>query len=327
MVGTFRLLACICISLLALSACGGGSSSSSSTPNPPPPVIPAGSFLAAPGANCSAGTPCTGPESSLSFTTAAFTASDVGSGGGAMVTLATDATTGRATFVTLNVPTPSGPNYVHAFNLATAQAGTGAFTGFAAVVDGQTFSSDGSRANNFIFDPTLTYSSYGVWGNITAVDASQNETGASGVVAFGQLTPSNATIPKVAPLTYTGRTLGIVIGDPSLAPANGPLALVGTASLTADFNLMTVNGSFNLKSVNTNGVVNNWSTLTLPSTSITTATGFPYTGPISGTAPGATAVAGTLFGNFYGPVANETAGTWSVSGGPIHAAGAYGAKR
>ena len=321
MVGTIRLLACISISLLALSACGGGggsgSGSSSSTTNPPPPLIPAGTFLAAPGATCT-GAACNGPEASFAFTgggTISGTATS--SANGAHVTLTTDAM-GKTSTVSITVPAGSGGNYSHTFDLTnTGVRDTGPFTGFISAQD--IVNTDGTFRNQIVVDPNLTYSSYGFWTNIPV----SGSAGSTGALAFGQLTPA-ANIPTSGTLTYSGKTIGSMINGTTSTP------LIGNESLMANFGSMTLTGTFNLSTVAQSGSLTPWTTLSIsPSANIVSGA---YAGTVSGTILSGTnfggALNGPINGNFYGPTANETAGTLSVTdGATIHAVAAFGAKR
>jgi hypothetical protein len=315
MVGTIRLLNCISISLLALSACGGGGSSSSSSSSPPPPLIPAGTFLAAPGTTCT-GSACTGPEASYTFTGGGAFGTGSSSAGGAQVTLTTDGT-GKTSRVSINVPAGSG-NYSHTFDLTnTGVRDTGPFAGFISAQD--IVNSDGTFRNQIILDPNLTYSSYGFWTNIPVSSGA----GSTGALAFGQLTPT-ANIPKTGSLTYTGNTIGSMIDGTTTTP------LVGTESLTANFGATTPNvtGTFNINTVAPSGATTHWTNLAIsvPGASIVNST---YAGTVTGSITSGTgSVSGPINGTFNGPTAQETAGTWSVSdGASIHAVGGYGAKR
>ena len=323
MVGTFRLLACISISLLALSACGGGgggNSGSSSSSSPPPPLIPAGTFLAAPGATCTASA-CKVPEASFAFMGGGtINGAPTASANGAQVTLSTDAT-GKTSTVSITVPAGSGPSYSHTFDFTnTGVRDTGPLAGFISAQDG--VNTDGSFRNQIILDPNLTYSSYGFWTNIPVSGGA----GSTGALAFGQLTPT-ANIPTNATLTYSGKTIGSMINGTTSMP------LVGTETLTAHFGAATPNvtGSFALSTVTPNGATTAWTNLAIPVAGANIVNG-AYAGTVSGTILSGTNSGGTLNGpingNFYGPVANETAGTLSVTdGATIHAVAAFGAKR
>ncbi len=310
MVSTIRAITCV--SLLTLSACGGGGGGGGSSPaSPPPPLIPPGTFLAAPGANCT-GSACTGPESSVSFTNPGVFGSGTSSATGAQVTIATDAT-GKASTVTINVPAPGGGFYTHPFDLTTTGvAGTGPFAGFISAFDG--VNADGSRRNQILLDPNLTYSSYGLWTNIPTSAAA----GATGALAFGQLTPAS-NVPINGTFSYSGKTIGAMVDGTKSTP------LIGSETLTANFTNMNLTGSFSLSTVAASGATTPWTTLNIsPAANIMSGA---YTGTVTGSISSGT-VSGPINGKFYGPTAQETAGTWSVSDGAnIHAIGGYGAKR
>jgi hypothetical protein len=306
--GGFRGLT-TCLALVALSACsgggGGGSVTATSTPAPAPP--PASVSLLDSG-------------DSLSFANGAFT-SGSSSPDGAQVTLTADAN-GNARFITLDIPLRGATSYNHTFDLASAlQANPGSpLAGFILIRDGVQLA-DRSFPNNLVLDPTLNFSSYGLWVNVQAVDATGHESGAVGAIAFGNMTPVSG-LPSSGSATYTGKTIGAAITGTSQS------LLAGAVSLNADFGLMKIGGTLTVNDI-TSGTPTPWGTLTLAPTAILPVTGGAYGGinNLSGNIPGGAVATSSLNGHFYGPAANETAGTWSVANSTTHAVGAYGAAR
>lgn len=290
-------------SLLALGACGGHSSSSPATSSPAPSLVPAGSFLA----TASSGS---GSQTGFAFNGNALSAN--GTDPTTQVTVGTDPSTGHRT-LTLNVTANNAPLYTNKFDLAMASPAVVA--PFIGVLDGTTFS-DGSRANEIVVDPTLSFSSYGIWVNTTSLNM-----GNTGAFAVGQMTPA-ANIPTTGQAVYTGSTIG------ALVTGGGSFVLTGNAQLTANFLLMSVSGSLSGMQAFANGTSTPWNTLTLGAAPITAGAGGPYAGAVTSPASGSlVALSGTYNGNFFGPAANETAGTWKVTGTGTTAFGAFGAKR
>jgi hypothetical protein len=312
-VGTLITSSLVALTLSSCGGGGGGGGGSAGMPTPPSP-IPAGTFLAGTGGNFN------DSAASLSFTGFNVTSS-TSTSNGAQISLSTDPTTGQARFLNLNVPTGSGSNYVHTFDLSTAVATNSLLPGFVGVKDGAPFI-DGSSPNTIILDQTLTFSSFGIWVNVQSVSFNTGtnvttENGAAGAIAFGSMTPA-AGIPISGNATYSGRALGIS------STTNSQSLLAGTVTLNANFTAMTINGTLNLNDV-TNGIA--FANLTMPSTSIASGAGGAYNGTLTGSLPTGAVTSSAVNGHFYGPVANETAGTFAATDGTTHVVGGFGAKK
>jgi hypothetical protein len=315
MSGARRLIACLAV--IALSACGGGGGGGGSmqtTPSSSVPLIASGTFLTGPGGNFT--------EQAISFS---FNGASFGLGAfalnNAQMSLTADST-GRTRFLTLNIPVPNG-QYMHTFDLASATAGTGPLGGFIHVRDGTTFP-DGRSQHALILDPSLNFSTYGLWVNVQSFNGTTGGQGATGVIAFGNTTPT-AGLPHSGSATYAGRTVG--------AAANGisQSILAGTVNLNVNFGAMTVGGTFAINDV-TSGTATPWATLMMPSTNIASVPfalgpAGTYIGTLTGSLPTGAVTSSTVQGHFTGPQANETVGTWSANDNRTHAVGAFGAKR
>jgi hypothetical protein len=140
----------------------------------------------------------------------------------------------------------------------------------------------------------LSASSFGPWAVKTG-----DTTWQIGAVAFGTPTPV-ANMPMMGTATYNGTTSGI---HTSAAASS---RIDGRATIGVDFAGMTAATSFtNLRTV---------SGRTLPDVGGTAQiSGNRYSGNVSGSF----SMFGTVQGTFYGPAAEETAGTWAVQGKPF----------
>ena len=160
----------------------------------------------------------------------------------------------------------------------------------------------------------LDFSSFGAW--VTSGPSGFNVAGA---FAGGRATPPHA-MPKMGVATYSGQTFGL--GVESAPTLQLPIFIWGDVSVTADFahwqvatsltNLMSaalaVGTGFNVIGTPTPlGALSGTASLNANT----------YTGTVSGNLAGLSgpiAVAGPIRGTFFGPKAQETAGTWSVAG-------------
>lgn len=115
-------------------------------------------------------------------------------------------------------------------------------------------------------------------------------------VVFGDETASLASLP-MGGATYTGGFVSDVFNATGAPDAILP-QLSGTASITADFNLSTVNLSLTEVGESTGLVI---------AGNAIPIVGAQYTGPVSGGA-----YSGNVVGAFYGPGAEATAGTFNV---------------
>lgn len=182
----------------------------------------------------------------------------------------------------------------------------------------------------------LTYTEFGAWSvNATPTGPVANYQGVfAGAKPGGDRTPE-AAMPRTGSASFAGGATGY-IGQTSGTPADaasGPF--YGALTLTADFAASAISGAVTGITVYRRGADNR--------TAIGTANDIALTGTIAGSAftgtatAGATAgsafnlggAAGGVAGAFFGPAANEAAGTFSLSGGPQGAfvVGAFGAKR
>jgi hypothetical protein len=158
----------------------------------------------------------------------------------------------------------------------------------------------------------LNFASFGAW---NANSTTPNIQGGFGVIASGQDTPVGA-IPTSGTATYTGATTGFLVTNSTSAETR----IRGNASVTANFGTSTVTSAFNIPgqfaftgNANMVGGTNTYS-------------GTTTTTSIANSALPA-ALSGDLRGAFYGPAAQETAGTWTLKGGQAQAIGSFGAKR
>ena len=293
----------ISFGLAALAGCGGGGGGSPSATAPSPPQ----------------NITFNGAADSVNFTFNAPQFSNTTSNG-AQVTVSPDGNGNVA--ITLNIPTGGGTSFSRTFDLATAVQTdpAGPIPGFITMNLGVLLPS-GAPANILILDDTLNFASFGLWQHFDFIDGTGNSSGAMGGIAFGNATPVSG-LPNSGSATFTGRTIGGAVDGTTRS------LLAGTVSLTANFTQMTMGGTFTVNSV-TSGTVVPWGNFTLAPTVIAASAGGPYGGinTLSGTIPGGAITSSSLNGQFYGPAAQETAGTWSVSNSTTHAVGAYGAAR
>jgi hypothetical protein len=301
------------LAVIALTGCGGGGGGGSGGMAPPPPpgsassLVAPGTFLAGPGGNF------TDSADSETFSGNTVTSAS-NSASGAQVGLMTDASTGKTRFLSLNIPLGDGSTYSHTFDLAGAVAGSGPSAGLIAMQEGAL--GNGLFQNTLILDPSLTFSTYGIWLN----EQQGGAAGATGAIAFGNMTPA-AGIPTSGSATYSGKTLGTAL---NLAQGSASI-LTGTATFNANFTTMMITGNLNLNDV-TNNVP--FANLTMPATNIAAGSGGAYNGTLTGMLPDNNPVATSdVHGHFNGPTANETSGTWSAANSNWRALGAYGAKR
>jgi len=161
----------------------------------------------------------------------------------------------------------------------------------------------------------LQFSSFGAW---STNNTAPNVMGGFGVVASGQDTPVGA-MPTTGTATYSGATTGFLqVGT------SAETRIRGTASVTANFASGNITSAFNIPNqFNVAGTANVVS-------GTNTYTGTTNTSSIANTGLPA-AMTGDLRGAFYGPTAQETAGTWTLKGGTgataAQAIGAFGAKK
>lgn len=182
----------------------------------------------------------------------------------------------------------------------------------------------------------LTYTEFGAWSvNATPTAPIASYQGVyAGANPGGNRTPAEA-MPRTGTASYSGGAAGY-LGQASGTPADaasGPF--YGTMTLTADFAASSFSGGVTGINVYRRGGDNG--------TVIGTANDVLFTGAISGSTltgtatPGAAAgsafnlsgATGGIAGAFFGPAAQEAAGTFSLFGGPqgVSLVGSFGTKR
>lgn len=167
----------------------------------------------------------------------------------------------------------------------------------------------GVMLSQVVGGPGLTASTYGIWAS-----TARTSPGDAGLFAFGIPTPATA-VPVAGSATFTGFTIGM-----GGAEGGAIYSLEGSVRIVANFAAQTVTST--LTSLIADSATAPLREMFLPNLSGTAAiTGNAYSGPISGGA-----LTGTLSGNFYGPMAQETAGVWRASGGGNAWIGSFGAK-
>jgi hypothetical protein len=183
----------------------------------------------------------------------------------------------------------------------------------------------------------LTSSAYGLW----AVNTGGTNYNV-GTFAFGKET-SAADMATLAvngapvngmnqtTLTYNGNTIGFGSYTTAGGAVGAPFTFNGTAQIVADFatSQVTTISFSNLTTSDVNDA-NPGPTLTTLATAAPVAiiSTNKYTGVLAGTASNGgapVAIGGPVNGTFYGPLALETAGTYSATGGAVKLIGAFGA--
>jgi hypothetical protein len=132
-------------------------------------------------------------------------------------------------------------------------------------------------------------------------------------------------------LTYNGGTFGFGTYTTAAGAVGAPFTYSGTAQIVANFALSTVT-TISFSSLSALDV-NDSSAPVLTTLSAAAPTAIvstnKYSTVLSGTASNgvgpAAAITGPVNGTFYGPLALETAGTYSASGGTFKLIGAFGA--
>jgi len=162
----------------------------------------------------------------------------------------------------------------------------------------------------------LNFSTFGAWStHTTSTNSPSGTVGGYGVIASGQDTPVGA-IPTSGTATYIGATTGFL--NRGTGAAETPIR--GQAVLAANFGNSTIAGAFNIPNAFSFVGIGNLTagTNAFAGTTVTTRV-------VDSSLP--QSLAGDLRGSFFGPNAQETAGTWTLAGGQAHAIGAFGAKQ
>jgi len=179
----------------------------------------------------------------------------------------------------------------------------------------------------------MNYSGYGWWGKYP--DVISPATSASGTYdrsffVGGSLPTPSFNMPTNISGTYSGGMMGMAVDS-----TNGALySLVGSSGLSVDFTANTVIGVlYSISAIDQAGSSMSFNDLPLSGAigagsssfagTVTAAT-IPTVNPSPiALATGATTT-GTFNGGFYGPLANELAGVFSLNSGTISVKGAYG---
>lgn len=170
---------------------------------------------------------------------------------------------------------------------------------------------------------TLSYSTYGAWRSIVSVIV------VNGYGVFATGLPSTVSqVPTTGTASYTGGASGFVVIDIGDRSRN----FNGTASLNADFAGRTINGS--ISNITTNIIIGNPQAGTLGNIALNSGTinGAAFTGTAAGMAATGSYVnlagaTGQFGGAFYGPNANEVAGSFTLTSPEFTIIGSFGAKR
>jgi len=179
----------------------------------------------------------------------------------------------------------------------------------------------------------LKYADFGIWNISPTGNNAGSQTplyvGAGGGAKAGH--GETSTMPTTGSATYTGGAAGYVVKGGTGGE------FYGTSSLTANFATGggTVTGSIsniNVYSFNNNALMGTMNSISISATiSGAGNSAAEYSGTTSaqagaGTAFDITGATGSIKGGFYGPSAQETAGTFQMSGGGAQIVGSFGAK-
>lgn len=170
------------------------------------------------------------------------------------------------------------------------------------------------------------YQTFGIW--MTGLNSSS---GTAGSFAVGSLTSSSA-IPTSGTGTYTGKSMGLYVD-----PSNNAYLTIANLSAATDFAARTISFSTTgtqqtaLSSTPT-GTYSANSNLNLSGTLTYSSGSNQFLGSVTtvGGGTGNAAMTGTATGNFYGPAAQEIAGSFVTSGGSGSSnsfMGAFGGKK
>ena len=187
----------------------------------------------------------------------------------------------------------------------------------------------------------LNYATFGAW-DLSPNTAVGNATYV-GVVAGGKpgVSPTAAgSMPTTGTANYTGGAVGVAVQPGGYTVPSGSTATAGTAAyltgtlnLTATWSSNTLNGSITgINAYATGGsgaLIGTVNDINLASTiSGSSVSGTATAAGTAGTAFNIAGAAGPLQGAFYGPSANEVAGTFHVTGGTnnVTVIGSFGAK-
>jgi hypothetical protein len=178
-----------------------------------------------------------------------------------------------------------------------------------------------------VINEALTWSTFGVWATAFNNNGGPHDGQlAAGVYAAGSLTPANA-VPTTGSATYTGDAAGFAsVPTPAGDTTHTQATLNGTwdspMAITADFGKQTATASLSnpqFISGDPQGTK-----VALPSLTSTTGT---LSGNTIKTDLAGGGLTGNVSANFFGPAAQEVAGTLTASGAGINMNGAFGLKK
>ncbi len=337
--------ALIALALMAptLSACGGGGSTTPMPPvvTPPAPTLPTGADRGGTGA---ATDPLAAFTTTASFTTTAqqgyesATLSGASSSSVALGTSANSSTKFDRTTTGFNL------TYTKPFGTTIAENTVPYDTRAGSGHRGSTFPAFGNNeyesCNNTTCigaqggpphvrtqftsgaASTLSYSTYGVWSEHPFV------LGTVAVGAFATGLPSTSTqVPTTGTATFNGGAAGFV-----MANSQDAHRFKGNITLNADFTARTIGGS--ITGITTERLTGTAQTGTLGNISLNggTMSGAAFTGVANGNAlttgvADISTMTGRFGGQFYGPNAQEVAGSFALTGNGLGIIGSFGAKR
>ncbi|HYZ48832.1 MAG TPA: transferrin-binding protein-like solute binding protein [Sphingomonas sp.] len=190
--------------------------------------------------------------------------------------------------------------------------------------------------SNYASVVRLTYAEFGAWSvNATPTAPIATYQGVyAGAKPGGARTPAES-MPRSGSATFAGGAAGY-LGQASGTPADTASGtFYGAATLTANFASNSISGSVTDITVYRRGAQNKTVIGTANDVFLTgTISGAIFTGTATaGTTPGSAydlgGATGAVAGAFFGPAADEAAGTFSLFGGPRGASmvGSFGAKR
>ncbi|MES1997917.1 MAG: transferrin-binding protein-like solute binding protein [Pseudomonadota bacterium] len=303
--------------LLALAGCAGGGGGGSSTPaalvvvpiSPASVTSPAVSISATYSAASGLTSVATTDQNASLDTTGTVGRGTTGNVSSATLT-STNATAAGGSSLTLSsnpANTANSFTVSNAGNTASISGATSTFANVAAAIAGT------ASFTNY------SYLTFGGWGDCGANCGLAGETGVIGYYVSGSETPSGA-IPTSGSATYTGLLQGIYYSGSTL------LGTIADVTLTADFtnrNLaFSTNNSITYVRGGTVGSTQaSRSDLNMTGTLSYLSGSNTFTGAVTDATH-----TGTATGSFYGPVAQEVGGVFSVSGGGSSHTGSFVAK-
>ena len=310
------------ISLLALSlaACGGGGGGGGGSPPPPPetgitvPLQAAGTTVSYPLNTSSASISFNADGSVAGSALAAADTSGLNGTGKDSVVLTTDGD-GFLTSVVFSIAGAGSTRFAVGFTAPFAQPASNLITGRSGFAS---FVATNSGAG-------MSYSTYGAW---TMVPNSGEFD--FGSFAGGVMTPASA-IPTSGSATYSGTAIGYGATSVGAGSTTATIFAFGaSAGLTANFAGPATGVSATFSNFYTALIGGSAPLPTIP-TLTGVSTGFAASGGVNGYSGTLTSADGSysghLNGAFFGPSANETAGTFNAANSASHVllTGGFGA--